>query len=118
MSIVHCRDSRRDVTYVYESCNYWDKEAQKYKAKRKCIGKLDADGNIVPTRGCPGRPPKTGETQKKPPNDENGKIRELEARVIELTRRLSDAESELEKKNRMLQKLKKDLSALAEQLEI
>ena len=118
MSIVHCRDSRRGITYVYESSNYWDKQAKKYKAKRKCIGKLDSDGNIIPTRGRPGRPPKSKETQDRPPNDESGLREELEAKITNLTKRLYEVESDLAKKNSQLQMLKKDLSALVEKLDV
>lgn len=40
-----------DVTYVYESKSYWDKEEKKHKSKRRLIGKIDpATGEIVPTR--------------------------------------------------------------------
>lgn len=58
MSTVKCRDPRSGVVYVYSSHNYWDKEAKKQRATRKLIGKLDENGNLIPTRGHPGRPPK------------------------------------------------------------
>ena len=64
MSIVRQRDPRSGITYVYESYNYWDKTEKKHKAKRKCIGKLDSEGNVVATRGRRGRPPK--ETNESP----------------------------------------------------
>lgn len=118
MSIVRCKDSRRGVTYVYESVNYWDKQAKKYKARRRCIGKLDDDGNIIPTRGRPGRPPKPEGTQREVPNDEKEMQHNLEARLSELTRRLSEVESELKEKDRKLRMLKKDLSAIVEKLDI
>ena len=39
------------ITYVYESISYWDKTKQQSRAKRICIGKIDAKtGDIVPTR--------------------------------------------------------------------
>jgi len=50
MSIVHHKDKRTGVTYVYESESYWDKEKKQPRSKRTLIGKLDeATGEIVPT---------------------------------------------------------------------
>ncbi len=57
MAIVHCFNKRTGVTYVYESHNFWDKEAKKYKARRKLLGKLDENGDLIPT-GPKGRPKK------------------------------------------------------------
>ena len=59
MAYVKHYDSRRNVTYVYESFSYWDKELKAPRSKRKLIGKLDPEtGEIVPTAGR-GRPPKS-----------------------------------------------------------
>ena len=41
MSIVHVKNKRNGVTYVYESEGYWDKEKQQSRSCRTCIGKLD-----------------------------------------------------------------------------
>ena len=50
MSIVKLYNKERDVTYVYESFSYWDKEKKQPRNKRKLIGKIDpASGEIVPT---------------------------------------------------------------------
>lgn len=59
-SIVHCKDNRTGITYCYESESYWDKDAKMPKSHRKLIGKLDENGNIVPT-GPRGRRKKTTE---------------------------------------------------------
>ncbi len=61
MAIVHGRDNRTGIVYVYESHSYWDKEAKKYKAHRKLLGKLDENGKLVPT-GKRGRPKKERST--------------------------------------------------------
>ena len=51
-AIIHQKDKRSGITYVYESKSYWDKEKQQSRAKRKLIGKLDPDtGAVVPTDG-------------------------------------------------------------------
>lgn len=41
MSIVHLKNKKNGITYVYESIGYWDKEKQQARNHRKCIGKLD-----------------------------------------------------------------------------
>ena len=57
MSIVKVYNKKMDVTYVYESESYWDKEKQQPRNRRKLIGKIDpATGEVVPT-GKPGRKP-------------------------------------------------------------
>lgn len=48
-AIVHQKNKKTGITYVYESSSYWDKEKQQSRAKRKCIGKLDpATGKLIP----------------------------------------------------------------------
>jgi len=49
MAIIRNYDPRAKTTYVYESKGYYDREAHKTKTKRKLIGKLDENGNLVPT---------------------------------------------------------------------
>lgn len=51
-AIVHQKDKRSGITYVYESVSYWDKEKQQSRAKRKLIGRLDEKtGEVVATDG-------------------------------------------------------------------
>ena len=48
MSIVHLKNRKNGVTYVYESTGYWDKEKKQARNHRKCIGKLnDETGEII-----------------------------------------------------------------------
>lgn len=61
MSLVKLYNKERDVTYVYESTSYWDKEKKQPRSKRKLIGKIDPEtGEIVPT-GKRGRKKKSPE---------------------------------------------------------
>ena len=69
MGEVHCRDPRTGIVYVYSSQSYWDKETKTKKAHRKLIGKLDENGNLVPTKGTPGRNKK--QTTDRRPSDSN-----------------------------------------------
>ena len=50
--LVYQTNKKTGVVYVYENHPYWSKEKRQSRAKRKCIGKLDAKtGKIIPTRG-------------------------------------------------------------------
>lgn len=49
MSIVKLKDKRTGTTYVYESESYWDKEKKQPRSHRKLIGKLDENGEVIPT---------------------------------------------------------------------
>lgn len=47
MSIVHLKNKKNGVTYVYESSSYWDKEKNQARNSRTCIGKLDPDSEEI-----------------------------------------------------------------------
>ena len=50
MAIVKVHNKSRNVTYVYESVSYWDKDLKQPRSHRKLIGRIDpATGNVVPT---------------------------------------------------------------------
>lgn len=55
MSIVKAYNKKTGITYVYESESYWDSEKKQPRNRRKLIGKLDENGEIVPT-GKTGQP--------------------------------------------------------------
>ena len=50
-AIIHQTDKRSGITYAYESISYWDKEKKQSRAKRKLIGRVNNDGDIIPTDG-------------------------------------------------------------------
>ena len=50
MAIVKVHNKARNVTYVYESISYWDKELKQPRSHRKLIGRIDpVTGDVVPT---------------------------------------------------------------------
>lgn len=50
-AIVYQVNKRTEVTYVYESVSFWDKDKQQSRAKRKCIGRIDPETKeVVPTQ--------------------------------------------------------------------
>lgn len=52
---VVCHNSKTNTDYVYDSIVLRDTETNQKTTKRKLVGKLDDDGNLVPT-GHVGRP--------------------------------------------------------------
>ena len=55
--IVKSYNKKSGITYVYSSVSVWDPVAKTSRPQRRLIGKLNAEGEIVPT-GKPGRPRK------------------------------------------------------------
>ena len=50
MAIVKVHNKARNITYVYESVSYWDKELKQPRSHRKLIGRIDPiTGDVVPT---------------------------------------------------------------------
>ena len=49
MNIINVKN-KNGVTYVYESHNYWDKVKKQSRSKRVCIGKLDDQGTLIPSK--------------------------------------------------------------------
>ena len=55
MSLVHLKNKKNGVTYVYESVGHWDKDKQQSRSERVCIGKLDpVTGVVIPNRSRTG----------------------------------------------------------------
>ncbi len=108
MALIHLHDKRRNVTYVYESTNYWDKEAKKYKAHRKLIGKLDENGEIVPTgkRGRPKKEPLVSANNSSDNDNLQTALLEAQEALKSLQRRYSEDVSRL---NVEIEGLKNDL---------
>ena len=51
MSLVYLKNKKNNITYVYESTGYWDKEKKQSRNNRVCIGKLDpVTGELVPSK--------------------------------------------------------------------
>lgn len=50
MSISKSFNKKNNTYYVYDTQYVWSEEKQRKVRVRKCIGKLAADGTIVPTR--------------------------------------------------------------------
>lgn len=122
MSIVKAYNRERDVTYVYESESYWDKDKKQPRARRRLIGKIDPEtGEIVPT-GRRGRPRKdadasqdanatqdqgavqaaTGPLAATDGDDLRSRLEDAEREVCRLRARLEESESERRRLERVL----------------
>ena len=113
MSIVKSKNKKTGITYVYESESYWDPDKKQPRNHRKLIGKLDDDGNIVPT-GSRGRTrkediPQDPQTQKLADDLESSlsyyqkRCREMETKNVLLKEQIRKLEKE---KNELLSNLK------------
>lgn len=107
MSIVKLKNKKSGTVYVYESESYWDKEKKQPRNKRKLIGKLDEEGNIVPT-GKNGRGKKTSEDG----GDQSDETREL----AELRRRLEEAETRIKERELRIELLEKQRAVMKNDL--
>ena len=112
MAIVNVYNKDRDVTYVYDSYSYWDKEKKQPRSKRKLIGKLDpVTGEIVPTgkRGRPRSTPANSDTNQSALYEQS--LHTISARDAEI----SDLKREmtvLQKENQRLHKIIDQISSL------
>jgi hypothetical protein len=47
---IHQINKKTNVTYVYESVSFWDKEKKQARNKKICVGKLDPSGVFVASK--------------------------------------------------------------------
>ncbi len=98
MGIIHQKDKRTGITYVYESTAVWDKEKKQSRAKRRLIGRLDPEtGEILPTDGrgkkrSPYYDPETDNNEEFPKT-----VKELREEIIRLRKENVDLKEQLAK---------------------
>lgn len=106
MAIVNVYNKSRDITYVYESKSYWDKDLKQPRSIRKLIGKRDPEtGEIIPT-GKQGRKSSSATRPDTPAEVKDGtdyrtlyekaqaRIEADEKTILELRQRLASAAQE------------------------
>lgn len=103
------------VVYAYESISEWDPVKKQSRSKRKCIGRVDPDtGEIIPTSGRRGRPPKEKKSSAPPKGAENAALTEelekLRTDYKELKKKNLELIQENEKLKSILSRIKKELS--------
>lgn len=122
MAILKVYNKKRDITYVYDSYSYWDKEKQQPRSKRKLIGKVDpVTGEIVPTGKHGGRKRKTEETYREMYKKCSAELKICKARldgkeevIADFQRRITEAEQEIKKLRSAIKKAQKSLTQTGE----
>ena len=118
MGKVRCRNPKTGVVYVYSSEGYFDEKDQKYKYRRRVIGKLDENGNEVPT-GPVGRPRKTygpsgGSIQ--PQGETTPEDAAYAAEKKELEEKILALQNALDRERENSLRLKKDANRMTRQI--
>lgn len=103
MAIIDVYNRQRNVTYVYDSTSYWDKDLKQPRSHRKLIGKRDpVTGEIIPT-GTRGRKKATKNPEGSTENSETidpqyskalETIAKKDQTILELRQQLAAAERE------------------------
>ena len=107
MATVKSYNKRTGITYVYSSKNYYDKEDHKYKSIRKLIGKLDENGNVVPTNPRNRKPKDPSEEP-----DYKALYRKSEKECQAKTTRIKELEAMLEERTASLKKCERTLKRM------
>ena len=95
MAIIKQFDKRSDITYVYDSKSYYDKEKKCSRAKRTLIGKIDPDtGEMIPTDGR-NKGAKSKPNTVSPEVDKDKRIQELEDENRQLKLQISALQKEI-----------------------
>ncbi len=113
MAIVKCRNPKNGVVYVYSHERYFDEEQQKYRQRRRCIGKVDPEtGETVPT-GPRGRAPEAKEkTKSGSPEGEDQRYQTLLDKYEEAKARITELEQQLQTEKKEHAKCQKELEKL------
>lgn len=116
MAIIKQYHPASHTTYVYESTSKWVPELRQSRCKRKLIGKLGPNGEIIPT-GKPGRPKKNRDNASETSGDRGDEVQdelfEQKAEVAKLRARVEHLEVE----NRRLVKALARARSLAAQIQ-
>ena len=107
MAIINLYNKKLNVTYVYDSVSYWDKDLKQPRSRRKLIGKRDPVTNeIIPTNGRGRRKGTDGSSAEKQPIHSDSAtelkyekclevIREKDATILEQKKQIAELQSRL-----------------------
>ncbi len=110
MAIVKSKNKKTGITYVYESESYWDPEKKQPRNHRKLIGKLDEDGNVIPT-GSRGRKRKDIPDEDQPDQKLADELNSSLSYYQKQSRELETQNALLQERIRKLEKEKEELLA-------
>ena len=103
--IIHTTDRRANITYAYEVTSYRDKETKKPRSHRRLIGRVNENGEIVPTDGRRRKKLENANTESSRNKSAKHKEDNSELKSIkrDLISTLSSQQKTLEKMNCLLQ---------------
>ena len=101
------------ITYVYESESYWDKEKKQPRNRRTLIGKLDENGEIVPT-GKRGRPRKEDPVLT---SEDRRKVEEKQEDIEYYRQELTNAQTEAAGLRQQVRKLTREKQEILDTLQ-
>lgn len=113
-SRVKVTNPKTHITYVYESTSYYDKNLKQSRNHRKLIGKLNENGELVPT-GKKGRPQKNQEPSVAA--TEHDVIEELQKKADSYFARWQEAEQKNQDLEREVRKLRAEKANVGKRLE-
>ena len=116
MSLVRMHNKKNDVTYLYESISFWDKEMRKTRSVRRLVGKVDPEtGNVILTSRR-GRQAGAADEEEMPLTITQGES-EARARIVELEAIIHKQQEKiwhLERQNVRLTKTLNDILSMAD----
>ena len=88
MTISYRKDKKSGITYAYECTSVWVPELKQARNHRKYLGRVDEQGNIIPSSGKRGRPPKEAPSAPAPAEiqQETDFVNEIQTRDQEIAR--------------------------------
>ena len=94
---VRCRNPQNGVVYVYTYESFYDPVQEKYRQKRRCIGKVDEEtGEVVPTASRGGGRKNTLKTEAAE-GEEIGKAkREEQERIASYLRQIQELKEQVQ----------------------
>ena len=107
------KDPKSGITYVYEQESHWIPELKQSRASRRIIGKLDENGNIVPTRTR--RKKDTIETGSPIPGDKQrieDRMEKLEKRIVVLEKQNAEFQKLIENNMQIIREIGEKLMSL------
>ena len=121
MAIIDVHNKKRGITYVYDSFSYWDKELKQPRSRRRLLGRRNPDtGELIPTRKR-GATPSAAAAAADSDTDyatlyrrSQKTIREKDALILDLRRRLAEARRLLSRQDRGIAKALETLNGLNE----
>ena len=124
MAIIDVHNKKRGITYVYDSFSYWDKELKQPRSRRRLLGRRNPDtGELVPTRKR-GATPSAAAAAADSDTDyatlyrrSQKTIREKDALILDLRRRLAEARRLLSRQDKGIAKALETLNGLNEAAE-